>query len=74
MLSENKLGVQWVDLNLLMNFCIVFCYHSMSMDPSAKKEETCKLQTRHWVITEENGKEQIVDGPGVIGKLNLYLR
>ena len=44
------------------------------MDPSAKKEETCKLQTRHWVITEENGKEQIVDGPGVIGKLNLYLR
>jgi ApaG protein len=30
--------------------------------------ETAQLISRHWVITNANGEEQIVDGPGVVGQ------
>ena len=31
-------------------------------------EETVQLITRHWVITDANGKVEEVRGPGVVGK------
>ena len=45
------------------------------MHPDAPESESCKLQTRHWIITDEEGGEERVDGPGVIGTLviNLYI-
>jgi len=30
-------------------------------------EETVQLLTRHWIITDANGKVEEVEGPGVIG-------
>ena len=30
--------------------------------------ETAQLQSRHWVITDANGKVEEVRGPGVVGK------
>ena len=30
--------------------------------------ETVQLKTRHWRITDANGKEQEVKGPGVVGE------
>jgi uncharacterized protein affecting Mg2+/Co2+ transport len=38
------------------------------MDANVHPRYTCKLETRHWVITDENGKVEKVDGPGVIGE------
>ena len=40
----------------------------MSMDADASRSQSCQLETRHWVITDEDGQEEIVDGPGVIGE------
>jgi ApaG protein len=31
-------------------------------------EESVKLLSRHWIITDGMGKEQEVKGPGVVGK------
>lgn len=33
--------------------------------------ETVQLMTRHWVITDSDGRTEIVDGPGVIGQQPL---
>ncbi|XP_067129199.1 F-box only protein 3-like [Centruroides vittatus] len=41
---------------------------TMSMDEDAPKSESCQLETRHWIITDENGEEKRVDGPGVVGE------
>lgn len=41
---------------------------TMSMDEDADKQMSCQLETRHWVITEEDGREEHVDGPGVVGE------
>jgi ApaG protein len=30
--------------------------------------ETVQLRTRHWIITDANGRKQVVRGEGVIGK------
>src|SRR6476469_3015961 len=30
--------------------------------------ETVQLRTRHWRITDANGRQQEVDGPGVVGE------
>ena len=30
--------------------------------------DTVQLKTRHWLITDANGKEQEVRGPGVVGE------
>lgn len=30
--------------------------------------QTVQLQSRHWVITDANGKEEEVRGPGVVGE------
>ena len=40
----------------------------MSMDDAASASDSCQLMTRTWIITDEDGREQKVDGPGVVGK------
>lgn len=42
-----------------------FVYH---VTISNEGEEPAKLLTRHWIITDANGEEQHVRGPGVIGE------
>ncbi|XP_064594987.1 LOW QUALITY PROTEIN: F-box only protein 3-like [Liolophura sinensis] len=45
-----------------------FMYHiTMSMSESAPPQCSCQLETRHWIITDEEGNEERVDGPGVVG-------
>lgn len=41
---------------------------TLTMDENAPDSESCQLETRHWVVTDEDGKEQRVDGPGVVGE------
>ena len=33
-----------------------------------RSKETVQLKTRHWRITDATGKQQEVDGPGVVGE------
>ena len=40
----------------------------MSMDPSSSPTDACQLSTRSWTITDEEGREERVEGPGVVGK------
>lgn len=40
----------------------------MSMSPDAPQSESCQLETRHWIITDDKGSEEQVDGPGVVGE------
>ncbi|XP_064490226.1 F-box only protein 3-like isoform X3 [Ornithodoros turicata] len=37
---------------------------TMSMSEEAPEQDSCQLETRHWIITDENGKEERVDGRG----------
>lgn len=37
------------------------------MDSRADKCLSCQLETRHWIITDDEGREERVDGPGVVG-------
>ncbi|KAK7503114.1 hypothetical protein BaRGS_00005740 [Batillaria attramentaria] len=41
---------------------------TMSMDKNADKRKSCQLESRHWIITDEDGREEHVDGPGVVGE------
>ncbi|KAL3193379.1 hypothetical protein MRX96_017609 [Rhipicephalus microplus] len=41
---------------------------TMSMSEDASDRESCQLETRHWIITDENGLEERVDGRGVVGE------
>ena len=43
----------------------VFAYTITISNESAK---TCQLRTRHWIITDGEGKVEEVRGPGVVGK------
>ncbi|XP_054718207.1 F-box only protein 3-like [Uloborus diversus] len=47
-------------------------YHTyritMTMSPETPSSESCQLETRHWTITDDNGSEEQVDGPGVVGE------
>jgi F-box protein 3 len=46
-----------------------FAYRiTMSMDAGVSRKHSCRLETRHWMITDSNGKTTRVDGPGVIGE------
>ena len=40
----------------------------MSMDPDASPKDSCRLSTRSWTITDEDGREEQVEGPGVVGQ------
>ncbi|XP_013383630.1 F-box only protein 3 isoform X1 [Lingula anatina] len=42
-------------------------YITMSMAEDEDPKESCQLETRHWIITNEEGNEERVDGPGVVG-------
>jgi len=43
------------------------------MDPAASPGDSCQLLTRSWTITDEDGSEEKVEGPGVVGMhLTLY--
>jgi len=39
----------------------------ISMDSAVPAKKACKLRSRCWVITDGNGKKQVVRGAGVIG-------
>lgn len=41
---------------------------TMSMAQNVDPKYSCRLETRHWVITDANGKIDKVNGPGVIGE------
>ncbi|XP_014673711.1 PREDICTED: F-box only protein 3-like [Priapulus caudatus] len=41
---------------------------TMSMRIDAPVSEICRLYTRHWFITDADGKEETVTGPGVVGE------
>ena len=43
----------------------VFTYEVTIMNLGS---ETAQLMSRHWIITDANGKQEHVRGPGVIGK------
>ncbi|ELU11977.1 hypothetical protein CAPTEDRAFT_144235 [Capitella teleta] len=44
-------------------------YHiTMWMDDDADESEWCELESRYWVITDEEGHEETVEGPGVVGE------
>ncbi|KAK3593207.1 hypothetical protein CHS0354_002734 [Potamilus streckersoni] len=46
-----------------------FAYRiTMSMDKNANPYHSCQLVTRHWIITDEDGREEVVHGPGVVGE------
>lgn len=50
---------------------LLMIYHiTISMDQSVPNSESAKLETRHWLIKNSKG-ENIVDGPGVVGKYPL---
>lgn len=40
----------------------------MSMAKDAPPEHSCILTTRHWIIHDQNGNQEEVKGPGVIGE------
>lgn len=40
---------------------------TISMDSSVPKECRCKLETRHWFITDGNGQKEEVHGAAVVG-------
>ncbi len=40
----------------------------MSMSDEMSPFDACQLETRHWIITDEEGREDRVDGPGVVGR------
>ena len=45
-----------------------FAYRiKISMDNDQKTSDSCTLTSRHWVITDGNGKVEQVQGSGVIG-------
>ena len=39
----------------------------MSMDENASSLDSSQLESRHWTITDEEGREEKVSGPGVVG-------
>ena len=40
----------------------------MKMDENASPDLSCQLVSRHWIITDGDGNDEEVDGPGVVGK------
>jgi len=38
------------------------------MPTDAPDDASCQLTTRHWVITDGNGKVERVNGEGVVGE------
>jgi len=42
----------------------------LSMDENVHPRYACQLETRMWYITDDNGKVETVNGPGVVGKYN----
>ena len=36
--------------------------------PRVTADETVQLVSRHWIITDANGREEEVRGPGVVGE------
>jgi uncharacterized protein affecting Mg2+/Co2+ transport len=45
-----------------------FAYRiKISMDVTQKSSDSCTLSSRHWIITDGNGKIETVQGSGVIG-------
>lgn len=55
----NQFGFGWLYTSFIS---------SMSMSPDASPDDACQLQTRHWVITNEDGHEERISGPGVVGQ------
>nr|XP_039248176.1 F-box only protein 3-like [Styela clava] len=60
----------WTRSQALAHENMLFEYRiTMSMDEDAKPADSCRLLERHWIIKHfENGKEEKVSGPGVVGE------
>uniref|UniRef100_T1IGW5 Protein kinase domain-containing protein n=1 Tax=Strigamia maritima TaxID=126957 RepID=T1IGW5_STRMM len=43
----------------------------MSMHPKALESDSCQLETRHWRTVDEDGKVELVNGPGVVGEFPI---
>jgi len=41
------------------------------MDPAAASSDSCQLLARSWTITDEDLREEKVEGSGVVGKSGL---
>ena len=53
-----------------MTTAVAVVVFRMSMESGGSPALSCQLETRHWVITDEDGQEEYVDGPGVVGWLS----
>lgn len=57
------------ELSTIKPPCFLHAYQiTMQMDKDASKNDSCKLESRHWIIVDENGDEERVDGSGVVGE------
>ena len=45
-----------------------YFFWAYTVDISNEGEVTVHLKTRHWLITDANGKKETVRGPGVVGQ------
>ncbi|XP_076311124.1 F-box only protein 3-like isoform X5 [Tachypleus tridentatus] len=43
----------------------------MSMGKDVSTLESCQLVSRHWIVTDENGHEERINGPGVVGEFPI---
>ncbi len=42
--------------------------HAYHVTITNQRQDTVQLRTRHWIITNAEGQEQHVEGPGVVGE------
>uniref|UniRef100_H2YA03 F-box domain-containing protein n=1 Tax=Ciona savignyi TaxID=51511 RepID=H2YA03_CIOSA len=62
-------SVRWVFLPSITYATSSYGYRvKMSMAEDAPPSKACQLVSRHWIITTESGKTELVNGPGVVGK------
>lgn len=45
-----------------------FHFYAYTITITNRGSVACQLVSRHWVITDSSGREEIVDGPGVVGE------
>ena len=44
------------------------------MDEDASQLDSCQLQSRYWIIVDENGKVETVQGYGVTGNNETHTK
>lgn len=48
-----------------------FFFFAYQVTITNRGEQACQLLARHWIITDANGNEEEVEGPGVVGEQPL---